>query len=190
MRLSRVKPAVVATANDLRKANSTAANDTPFLHSVSFFPCTPRLSQPFIQVGLLALLLTVGSSVADAAGCTVSSSGLNFGSYDVFNTLNDDISGTINVACPSGTNYSLWLSSGSGSFGARTLQNGANLLFYNLYVDPTHLTIWGDGTGGTGTVNGTGTGANAGVFVDGRIPASQNALVGTYGDLITITVTF
>jgi spore coat protein U-like protein len=165
---------------------SRIPNAIPFLHSMSFFPSP----SPVMKVGLLAFLLTFRVSVAHAAGCTVSSSGLNFGNYDVFSSINDDITGTINVNCTSGTGYSIGLSSGSGTFGMRTLQNGASLLIYNLYIDPTRLTIWGDGTGGTSMVNGTGTGANVGLSVYGRIPASQNALVGTYGDLITITVTF
>jgi spore coat protein U-like protein len=135
-------------------------------------------------------MLAAAMPNAHAAGCTVSTTGLNFGNYDVFSPLNDDITATINVNCQSGTGYSIWLNNGSGTFASRTMTNGPHVLAYNLYVDPTHLTIWGDGTSGTVTVSGTGTGANAGTPVYGRIPAGQNASVGTYADLITVTVTF
>jgi len=138
----------------------------------------------------LACALTVIAQIARAAGCTVSTTGLNFGNYDVFSTLNDDITATIDVNCPNGTAYSIWLSSGSGTFASRTLTAIGSALAYNLYVDPTRLTIWGDGTGGTATVSGTGTGANVETTVYGRIPAGQNVAVGSYSDLITVTVTF
>jgi spore coat protein U domain-containing protein, fimbrial subunit CupE1/2/3/6 len=138
----------------------------------------------------LACALTVAASMARADGCTVGTTGINFGNYDVFSTLNDDITATIDVNCPNGTAYSILLSSGSGTFGSRTLTAIGSVLGYNLYLDPTRLTIWGDGTGGTGTVSGIGTGANVGTPVYGRIPAGQNVAVGSYTDLITVTVTF
>jgi spore coat protein U-like protein len=70
------------------------------------------------------------------------------------------------------------------------MTSGTHVLTYNLYLDPTHLTIWGDGSSGTGTVSGTGTGANVGTPVYGRIPPGQNASVGSYSDVITVTVTY
>src|ERR1700722_18686351 len=112
-----------------------------------------------IQLVLLAWAILANSAIptAHAAACTVSTSGLNFGNYDVFSSLNDDVTGTINVNCPSGTNYSIWLSSGtSGTYSSRSMTNGPNILSYNLFTDPTRLTIWGDGSAGTGTFSGTG----------------------------------
>src|SRR5262249_12457330 len=143
-----------------------------------------------MQLGLLACALTLGAPLAWPAGCTVSTSGLNFGNYDIFSTLNDDITATINVDCPSGTGYSIWLSSGSGTFASRTLTSLGRILAYNLYLDPTRLTIWGDGSAGTGTFSSTGTGSTVATPVYGRIPAGQNAWVGTYTDVVTITVNF
>jgi len=144
-----------------------------------------------MHLGLLACALALGGPVARSAPkCTVSTSGLNFGTYDVFSTLNDDITATINVNCRSGTPYSISLSSGSGTFSSRQLLNGSRHLGYNLYLDPTHLTIWGDGSASTGTFSGTGTGANIATPVYGRIPAKQNAWVGAYTDVVTVTVNF
>lgn len=143
-----------------------------------------------LHFGLLACALALGAHVARSAGCTVSTTGINFGTYDVFSPVNEDITGTINVDCPMNTTYSIWLSSGSGTFSSRALTNAGQILVYNLYLDPTHLTIWGDGSGGTGTFNGTGTGSNIATPVYGRIPAAQNARVGSYTDVVTITVIF
>jgi spore coat protein U-like protein len=120
----------------------------------------------------------------------VSTSGLNFGTYDVFSPLNDDITGTISVNCPSGTSYTLSLSSGFGTYAARTMTSGTNILGYNLFLDPTRLTIWGDGSAGTGTASGVGTGTSTDTPVYGRIPAGQNVSVGNYSDVLTVTVTF
>jgi spore coat protein U-like protein len=138
----------------------------------------------------LACVLVLAVPVAWPANCSVSTSGLNFGTYDVFSSLNDDITATITVNCTKNKLYSISLSSGSGTFGSRTLTSTAGVLTYNLFLDSTHLTIWGDGSSGTGTFSGTGIGSNIGTPVYGRIPARQNVRVGTYSDVITVTVTF
>ena len=148
-----------------------------------------RRSSPLLV--LLACVLTCASIATQAAGrCSVSTSGLNFGTYDVFSPLNDDITGTINVNCNNKTAYTLSLSSGSGTFASRSMTSGTHVLAYNLFLDSTRLTIWGDGSAGTGTVSGTGTGGNTATTVYGRIPARQNAFVGSYSDVVTVTVTF
>jgi spore coat protein U-like protein len=143
-----------------------------------------------IHLILLPSVLALALSVARSANCTVSTSGLNFGTYDVFSSLNDDITATITVNCTKNKSYSISLSSGSGTFGSRTLTGTLGALNYNLFLDATHLTIWGDGSSGTSTFSGTGTGANIGTPVYGRIPARQNVRMGTYSDLVTVTVTF
>jgi spore coat protein U-like protein len=137
---------------------------------------------------LFASLLAIATPYAHPAGCSVSTVGLNFGNYDVFSTLDDDITGTIDVSCQASTSYSISLSSGSGTYSARTLLSAGNLLNYNLYIDPTRLTIWGDGSAATGTVSGSGTTGSYTVY--GRIPARQNAVVGIYADIVTVTVAF
>jgi spore coat protein U-like protein len=141
-----------------------------------------------IRRRLFGCLLALAAPCAHPAGCNVSTVGLNFGNYDVFSTLDDDITGTIEVSCQASTSYSISLSSGSGTYSARTLLSAGNLLSYNLYLDPTRLTIWGDGSAGTGTASGTGITGSYTVY--GRIPARQNAVVGVYADILTVTVAF
>jgi spore coat protein U-like protein len=141
-----------------------------------------------IRRWLFAALLVIAAPCAYSARCSVSTVGLNFGNYDVFSTLDDDITGTINVSCQSSTSYSISLSSGSGTYSARTLLSAGNRLNYNLYLDPTRLTIWGDGSAITRTVSGSGITGSYPVY--GRIPARQNAVVGVYADTVTVTVTF
>ena len=137
----------------------------------------------------LALLLwAAGCPLRVLAGCELNVVGLNFGSYDIFNALDTAIATTISMTCDTDTHYEIALSPGSGTFAARTLTNGADVLGYNLYLDPTHLTVWGDGSPGTSTI--TGLGMNGSFTVYGRIPAHQDAHVGSYADTITVTITF
>jgi spore coat protein U-like protein len=62
-------------------------------------------------------------------------------------------------------------------------------LQYNLYLDATRQTIWGDGTAGTQSAF-QDTRANEAYFVSvyGRIPSAQNVQAGTYTDMLVVTV--
>lgn len=137
---------------------------------------------------ILPGLLLIATSVGRASQCSVAVVGVTFGNYDVFSSQDTDVAGTITVSCQSASTYSISLSPGVGSLVARRMTNGVNQLAYNLFTDPQRLTIWGDGSAGTTTVNATGTGASYTVF--GRIPAGQNAYVGSYSDTIIVTVTY
>lgn len=137
---------------------------------------------------LLAVALAITASQAWAAQCSLSVQGASFGSYDVFSNQSLNSTGNIGVSCDISAAYSVSLSAGGGSYASRSMASGAHRLNYNLYTDATRTTIWGDGTGGTATVSGSGTTVNHTVY--GRIPASQNAYVGSYSDTITVTLTF
>lgn len=88
--------------------------------------------------------------------------------------------------------YTISISTGSsGSFSPRTLQRmgGGGVLMYDVYIDPTRLVIWGDGTLGTGTVSGV-CGGDCDVLAYGRIPGAQIVPAGSYADDVLITVDF
>lgn len=122
------------------------------------------------------------------AACTISTSGIAFGGYDPFVNQDVDSAANISVNCDATTPYSIALSTGTGSYEARVMTSGIHHLLYNLYVDATLTTVWGDGTGHSATVSDTQAVANHTVY--GRIPARQDAYVGTYSDTIVITITF
>jgi spore coat protein U-like protein len=65
-----------------------------------------------------------------------------------------------------------------------------SLLKYNLYSDSTHMTIWGDGTGGSSTVTGTNGHTTNNFTVYGQIPTPQGIAPNNYSDSITVTVTY
>jgi len=143
----------------------------------------------FVSRPLLAAILTGLVSNAWSA-CGVSTSGVAFGSYDPFANADAYGAGNIAVLCDAGIAYSIALSPGSGTFSARGLTNGVEVLHYNLYTDASLHAVWGDGAGATATVGGSGSGSSANIPVYGRIPARQNARVGAYSDNIVVTVTF
>mgnify|MGYP000898511585 CR=1 FL=1 len=105
---------------------------------------------------------------------------------------------TVSVKCTKNTPYTVALNAGSttgGTLAQRLMGSGANTLQYNLYTTAAATTVFGDGTGGTGTQAGTGAGvatANT-LTVYGQLPDSatnQAAVPGAYSDTITVTVTY
>jgi len=128
------------------------------------------------------------ASMPCQAACTVSTTSVAFNPYDVFNTLNNDITGTVTVRCNPSQAYTLSLSKGAGTYASRSLVNGPFILGYNLYTDAARTTIWGDGTSGTSTVSGNAKNATHTVYA--RIPARQNARMGSYTDTIVVTITY
>lgn len=149
----------------------------------------PR-SSPSLAL-FFCLLLGMSCTSARAASCTVTSNTVNFGSYDVFSSSPLDSSGTLKIRCnPGNTPYTISLNNGLyGSITNRSMRNNSSnqSLSYNLYTDATYATIWGDGTGGGVTVSGS---APNDYTVYGRIPPLQDVGVGSYSDIITVTVNF
>jgi spore coat protein U-like protein len=105
---------------------------------------------------------------------------------------------TISVKCTKNTPFTVALNAGSttgDAFAQRLMGSGANTLQYNLFTTSGLATIFGDGTGGTATVPGTGLGVAtaASVQVFGQVPDSatnQSAIAGSYSDTITVTVIY
>lgn len=136
----------------------------------------------------LGVMLSLICSASWAASCTLTSSGIAFGGYDPFVPQDVLSVANIGVTCDETTAYSIALSSGAGTYEQRFMTSGLHQLLYNLYIDATLNTVWGDGTGHTAVVGDTQSAAIYTVY--GRIPARQNAHVGAYGDTIVITLTF
>ncbi len=122
--------------------------------------------------------------------CTLNVTGVNFGSYDVFNNSALDSTGNIDVNCPSGVGYSMALTAGGGTHTQRVMNSGAHRLNYNLYTAANRVIVWGDATSGTVTLDGTGIGLSVNHGVYGRIPALQNVRAGSYSDMIIVELIF
>ncbi len=139
-----------------------------------------------------ALLIAV--SAAEAA-CTITTTAVSFGSYNVFAGSADDGTGQITYRCTGPrpplvhTRYRKLVNRG---FTPRQMRKGSEALNYNLYLDSTRSTIWGDGTGGTQVYSQANppNGRNIVLSVFGRIPASQDVSAGTYSATVTATIFF
>jgi spore coat protein U-like protein len=154
---------------------------------VQSLPCIAGLS--------LAALLALPSPVMAIGQRSFNSvTGVNFGSYDVFNNSPTDATATITYSCTLALMITIDLSKGNASIYAprQMRQGGSFTLNYNLFTEATRNTIWGDGTGGSsryGPIIPTPF-TQVTVTVYARIPARQNARVGNYTDSITSTINF
>jgi spore coat protein U-like protein len=145
---------------------------------------------------LAAAALHAGAGSAEAA-CTVSvTSGMAFGTYDVFNTTNTDSASQIYWSCDPFIIQNIRITMTKGAHSTTYSQRRMagpppDMLDYNLYLDSTRTTIWGDESEGTSAyyrfvfLAGSGT-----VNVYGRIPAERDVSVGAYSDTVTVVINF
>lgn len=138
---------------------------------------------------------TVSASVGK--NCIISAGNLALGEFLGDNDLTAQ--SDIKVRCTSGTGFSIALSPGNtGSYeGRRMVGPGSNFLVYNLYTADTYAAVWGDDTGDTDLVGGTGAGmALANELtrtVYGRLLAVDNqgpVEAGSYSDTIVATISY
>jgi len=148
---------------------------------------------------LLVCLLCLIPALAHAAvSCTVTATGVAFGTYDPASAANGSSAGTITVFCSgaSSASYTITLSTGAGgTFAPRAMPSGANNLKYNLYTSAADTQVWGDGSGNSisfsGSMSSIGqSGQSQSYTVYGLLPQSQFAAPGAYMDTITVTLNY
>jgi spore coat protein U-like protein len=138
--------------------------------------------------------MTVTATVL--ASCVVGASALAFpaATSAAISAANVDAVGNVTVNCTSGSGYTVLLDAGSGAGGtlaSRKMGAGGNQwLAYSIYTTANHSTVWGDGSSGSGTVGGTGTGLNQSIFAYGRIFGGQIATAANYADVVNVTVRY
>ena len=157
-----------------------------------------RLSHIISGVIVAAVLST--ASPAAAQLCTVSSTGVSFGTYSPLSGSPTTSTGTVTVNCTAtvaiGISYSIQIGAGAGgSFGARRMASGTNLFAYQLYTNAALSMIWGDGTSGTGTVSDSYGLLSLGSVTRnytayGRVAPMQNVAPGAYTDVLTILISY
>ena len=147
---------------------------------------------------LWASAASAACSTSGACFCSVSLTTIAFGAYNTQATSPTDTVGTIRVSCtspdPASSTFSIALSPGdSGNSNARAMMSGSHPLYYNLYSNAARTMVWGDDSGGGESVASTfpvPSRSSKSFSVYARIPALQNAWVGTYHDSVTVTVTY
>jgi spore coat protein U-like protein len=149
-----------------------------------------------VSAGIAVAILLVGSTPALAApSCTISTTSMAFGTYDVYSASAVTSTAQITYQCNGGaSNVFITLSKGqSVTFAPRTMKAGTNVLSYNLYQNAAFSIIWGDGTGGSQsyiTSGKTPNKTNFFVTIYGRVPAQQDASAGSYTDTVVATIDF
>ena len=127
------------------------------------------------------------------AVCLISATNVNFGLYDASLVAPNDTTATLTITCTNLQPYTVALDLGLGAgatFAARKMTSGGHTLTYGLYTDTGRAAVWGDGTGGSNTVPGTGSGIGQNISVFGRIPVGQFEAGGSYADDITATLSY
>lgn len=149
---------------------------------------------------LLLALPQLAWALCPLCKCSVNATGVSFGKYNPFSALSAENTGTVRIDCGGAAGtvaYTIQLNRGmyGAGFSPRQLGSGGNRLNYDLYLNPAHTIIWGDGSAATGFISDTlnvllrGTSRDYPVY--GRIPARQRSVAaGSYSDIITFTVDY
>ena len=141
----------------------------------------------------LGLAVALAWSRTAMAACTISTTPVSFGTYNVFSSTPLDSTGSVTFNCDNRANITITLNNGGATtFNPRRMLKGSEALNYNLYRDAAGTSIWGDGTGGTQVYSDPRTPRNQNVTLTiyGRIPAGQDVSVGTYRNTVTATINF
>ena len=157
------------------------------------------MSAPRWMLRFIAAAMLASPAVAHAQGqgqsCTVSVTGVNFGTYNVFSGTPLQSTGGMTFRCGPGVKTSqvqIALNTGqSGSFHPRQLAGANDTLAYNLFRDAARTEIWGDGSGGTFDVP-IPTERNSWIplTIYAEVPPMQDVRAGAYVDTITATINF
>lgn len=160
---------------------------------------TPGVRLCACVLALCGLAPALSAQADSAADCWIvtSSAAIAFGTYDPLSALPLDAAGQVDIICDKNkVAVRVELDRGDGgSYLPRQMRSGTLMLAYNLYVDAARSSVFGNGSGGTQAGAGMTSEIGGGQFrarvpVYGRIAPGLDAGVGSYSDLINVTVTF
>jgi len=144
---------------------------------------------------ILAAFFIIFPLLTQACSLNVNSA-VNFGTYDPLSTYPDISVGQVQVTCSEvdPPAFTVTMNQGtSGTYSGRIMTSGSYNLGYNLYLNPSYTTVWGDGTSFTGIIADSGSNCVEGCAytVYGLAPARQTSVgVGSYSDTIIVTLTY
>jgi spore coat protein U-like protein len=161
-----------------------------------------------LTVALLALAVLVGARpdaeaqfprglLADAGKkgyCAIETRPLSFGNYDPEANANVDAVAEVIYTCDNhAKKIRIEMTTGlSNQFDRYMYLDAVTRLYYNIYLDSTHTTIWGQGLYGTDVYyqNNPPNGTPVVVRAYGRIAARQDVPIGSYADVLTVRILF
>jgi len=156
----------------------------------SLTPCTSGTSNSNSSGNFI-----VASTATVQPFCSVTATNMSFGGSVGVLTSAVPATSTITATCTYGDSYTIALNKGTTSGASFTTSrlmagSGSATVQYQLYTNPTYSAVWGDGTSGTSTSGGTGTGSAQNYTVYGQVPPQPTPAPNTYSDTITVTVTY
>lgn len=137
-------------------------------------------------------------SSGSARGCMIETRPVAFGNYDPAGYQSLAALGRVIYTCFSSQplfpirNIRIEISRGGAATYQRRMSSGLELLYYNLYLDSSHSTVWGDGSGGSQYYvdpqppNYT----PVSVPIHALIPGRQDVTAGQYGDTLQVKILF
>jgi spore coat protein U-like protein len=145
---------------------------------------------------IAGVVVALTFSVYADAGCTVNTTSIHFGSYDVFSPAATTSTGTITLSCTPKADITIDIgaSSNSGSFSPRRMRHTSlgDTIDYNLYTSANRIQIWGDGTLGTAhpSFSDVKNKNTPPIIIYGIIAPQQNVSTGSYSDQLVVTITY
>ena len=146
-----------------------------------------------VSLFILGATLVIGGRSTSAQTCSITTTPVSFGIYDVFSLTDLASTGSVHYQCTWLVlrQRTVYLSKGSApSNNPRQMVSGANRLNYNLYLDAGHTQIWGDPNPYSFSETGWDFFQNVTLTIYGSIPAGQDVPTGSYSDAIIATVNF
>lgn len=132
-----------------------------------------KIARPIRLEGAVLWILAALSIPASAsAGCTISTSPINFGVYPVIAGAVVSSVGAISYTCAGPVPAGIKIAIGPGRYGTverRAMAGGISKLPYVLSLDPHGFAPWGDGSMGTQ------------VYYDPHPPRNQTVTIRVYG---------
>lgn len=143
----------------------------------------------------------LGVSINLTNQCKVTGDSINFGTGVGLLDTAINVSGTIAVRCTKGTTYTIGLNQGTGDAATVTDRKmskdstpgpTAEVVSYSLAMDSFGGTNWGNAIGSwvSGPPLGAASSAAVNYTVYGTVPVQSTPSQGSYGDTVTITVTY
>lgn len=157
------------------------------------------MHQPLNSTRLLILIAFLCCPLTGwaAGNCSITASGVAFGTYNPLSSNAVDSSGSVQVSCegPNNTVLSFSLSIPGTDASHRYMNSTDSQLQYNLYTDASRTQVWGDGTNGTAVIPGSVTlqqgHGTVTSYIYGRIfGAQRSAKPGSYSTQLIVTITF
>ena len=173
------------------------------MHMKAYNPfISPVLFSRRLTIFIIALFCLAFSQNSTAATCNFDQMNGNLMDFGILSAAQSSPvfdSATLQFTCTADgllptVSYSVAISAGSsGDFNQRTMRFAAWSISYNLFIDPTFITVFGDGMPGNNSQTVSGlcvSGVTCIVPVYGKLDGGQSLRAGQYSDAVTITLSF